>query len=121
MPKVYVVHDNPNDPKDFLPAEEYGDLIILFDRQLFATQIPLCYARMRELMRDAKPEDWLIPTGHPALIFAAGEIWSYITGQMNLLIWDGQRKRYIPMKVKNDGTNERANYTGQRTFSKEIR
>lgn len=121
MPKVYVLHDNPNDPKDFLPAEEYGDLIILFSQQLFATQVPRCYAQMREGMRNAKPEDWLIPTGHPALIFAAGEIWVQITGQMNLLIWDNQRKKYVPMKVREDGTFEGTNYPSERTFRSKTR
>lgn len=99
MPKVYVLHDNPYAPKNFLPAEEYGEIVYLFNTHISKSHISRCISQLREKLRGAGSEDWIIPVGHPALIFAVGHVWFDITRNFNLLVWDQQTAGYIPLRV----------------------
>ena len=53
-----------------------------------------------KLLKDFRPEDYLLLIGDPALIGVACSIVSDITnGKYNLLKWDRQERKYYPIKI----------------------
>ena len=55
---------------------------------------------LRKLLRDIKPDDYLLLTGDPSIIFLVGPIVHYYTGgKINLLKWDRQEKVYYPVPI----------------------
>ncbi len=99
MSRVFVLHDNPFSPKDFTPAEEYGEITYLFQTHIAAHHLKRCAGQMRDKMRGASKDDWLIATGPPALIAIAGHIWYDMTGSFNMLAWDNYSFKYIPVEI----------------------
>jgi hypothetical protein len=56
--------------------------------------------KLRKLLKDFKPDDYLLLTGDPAIIGVACSIVSDITnGKYNLLKWDRQERKYYPIKI----------------------
>ena len=60
---------------------------------------PLIF-KLKNLVKDFKPTDYLLLTGDPAII---GVVCSFVSeqtnGRYNLLKWDRQEKRYYPIKI----------------------
>ncbi len=100
MAKVFVLQDNPYSPKNFLPAEEFGELVFLFHHHISAHHVPRALSQLRDKLRGVERDDWLIPVGHPALILVVGHVWFDMTSSMNLLVWDQQLSRYVPLRIK---------------------
>lgn len=94
MSKVYVLQDNPYSPKNFISAEEHGEIIFVFTHHISNSHLPKCVSQLYEKFRDAGGDDYLILSGHPALIAAAGKVWYDRTGGMNFLVWDKQSATY---------------------------
>ncbi len=100
MNKVFVLHDNPYSPRDFTPAEEFGEIVYLFQTHISTHHLPRIAGQLRDKMRGATNEDWLIATGPPALIALAGYIWADMTGnRLRLLAWDNHSHSYIPVEM----------------------
>ena len=60
---------------------------------------PLIF-KLRKLLKNYNPEDYLLLTGDPALIGVACSIVSDITnGKYNLLKWDKQERQYYPITI----------------------
>ena len=60
---------------------------------------PLIF-KLRKLLQNYTPQDYLLLTGDPAIICVAGSIVSDITnGKYNLLKWDKQERRYYPIEI----------------------
>jgi hypothetical protein len=56
--------------------------------------------KLRRLLKDFKPKDYLLLTGDPAIIGVACSIVSDMTnGKYNLLKWDKQERRYYPIEI----------------------
>jgi hypothetical protein len=56
--------------------------------------------KLRKLLQDYKPKDYLLLTGDPAIIGVTCSIVSDITGgKYNLLKWDKQERRYYPIEI----------------------
>ena len=67
--------------------------------QIIFSPGPLIF-KLRKLLKDFKPDDYLLLTGDPAIIGVACSIVSDITnGKYNLLKWDRQERKYYPIKV----------------------
>jgi len=104
--KVYVIQELPGTkagtPKiNIMSAREYGDFNFLLPEfsQIIFSPGPLVF-KLRKLLRDYTPEDYLLLTGDPAIIGIACSIVSEITnGKFNLLKWDRQEKMYYPLKI----------------------
>ena len=109
MSTVYILQENPHSPKNFLPAEEFGELVILFQHHISPTLINRCIAQLREKLRGMTKNDWIIPVGHPALIAAAGYVAHDLTGEINILSWDQQTRQYIPIRINPNGPNPTGN------------
>ena len=103
---VYLVQDVPGTkagtPKiNIVGAMEYGEVRSLLPElsQIIFSPGPLIF-KLRKLLKDFKPEDYLLLTGDPAIIGVACSIVSDITnGKYNLLKWDRQERQYYPIKI----------------------
>ena len=103
---VYVIQELPGTkagtPKiNIMSAREYGDFNFLLPEfsQIIFSPGPLVF-KLRKLLKDYTPEDYLLLTGDPAIIGIACSIVSDLTnGKFNLLKWDRQEKMYYPLKI----------------------
>lgn len=110
MPKIYA----PQQPSRYdasmqlwvpsmnlLPAEKYGQLVILLPPNLNSAQTAPLVAVMKERMAGYTEEDAIIAVGDPSLIAAAAGIALRKTGgSLRLLKWDRQAKDYIMTELK---------------------
>ena len=104
--KVYVIQDIPGTregrPKiNIIGAGHYGELKVLLpeNAQIILSAGPLVF-KLRKLLKNYTPEDYLLLTGDPAIIGVACSIVSDITnGQYRLLKWDKQERRYYPIEI----------------------
>ena len=103
---VYVLQDIPGTrdgrPKiNIIGASEFGTLKVLLPEtsQIILSPGPLVF-KLRKMLRDYKPEDYLLLTGDPAIIGVACSVVSDITnGKYTLLKWDKQERRYYPISI----------------------
>ena len=108
---VYVVQEiagtREGRPKfNIMGAAEYGKLKFLLDErsQMIFSPGPLIF-KLKNLVKDFKPTDYLLLTGDPAIIGVVCSLVSDITnGRYNLLKWDRQEKRYYPIEIDLYGT-----------------
>lgn len=98
MSKVYITQDVGK--INFVPAEEYGELVPVIDRPVNHTQLKRSMARMQDVLRDITAQDWIVPAGHPALIALAGYLMADRTGYIRILAWDNMSGRYVPSEVR---------------------
>ena len=110
-PNVWVVQEiagtREGRPKiKIMVAAEYGKLKFLLDErsQMIFSPGPLIF-KLKNLVRDFKPTDYLLLTGDPAIIGVVCCLVSDITnGKFNLLKWDRQEKKYYPIEIDVYGT-----------------
>ena len=110
-PNVWVVQEiagtREGRPKfNIMGASEYGNLKFLLDErsQMIFSPGPLIF-KLKNLVRNFKPTDYLLLTGDPAIIGVVCCLVSDITnGKFNLLKWDRQEKKYYPIEIDVYGT-----------------
>jgi hypothetical protein len=103
---VYVIQDVPGTregrPKiNIIGASQFGTLRVLLpeNAQIILSAGPLIF-KLRQLLQNYTPNDYLLLTGDPAIIGVACSIASDITnGKYNLLKWDKQERRYYPVEI----------------------
>ena len=103
---VYVIQEiagtRDGTPRiNIMGAAEYGSLKFLLPElsQIIFSPGPLIF-KLRKLLKDFRPEDYLLLTGDPAIIGVACSIVSDITnGKYNLLKWDRQERKYYPISI----------------------
>ena len=116
VPKVYVVQEiagtREGRPKfNIMGAAEYGKLVFLLDErsQMIFSPGPLII-KLKNLLKDFRPTDYLLLTGDPAIIGVVCCLISETTnGRFNLLKWDRQEKRYYPIEIDVYGTGAKSN------------
>jgi hypothetical protein len=104
--KVYILQELPGtkagSPKiNIIGASKYGTLVTLLPEfsQIILSPGPLVF-KLRKLLQDYKPTDYLLLTGDPAIIGVACSIVSECTnGKYNLLKWDRQERTYYPIEI----------------------
>ena len=105
-PIVYVIQEIPGtregQPKiNIVGASKFGELKVLLPElsQIIFSPGPLIF-KLRKLLNNYTPEDFLLLTGDPAIIGVACSIVSDITnGKYKLLKWDKQERRYYPIVI----------------------
>ena len=105
-PTVYVIQEIPGtkagNPKiNILGAAEYGVFKFLLPEfsQIIFSPGPLIY-KLRQSLKNYRPNDFLLLTGDPAIIGVACSIVSDITnGKYNLLKWDKQERKYYSIAI----------------------
>lgn len=103
---VYIIQELPGtrigQPKfNIMGAQKYGKLKPLLPEhsQIVLSPGPLI-AKLRSLLKDYTPKDYLLLTGDPAIIGVACSIASDITnGRYNVLKWDRQERTYYPIEI----------------------
>ena len=106
LPIVYVIQEIPGTrdgkPKiNIMGASKYGEFKFLLPEfsQIIFSPGPLIF-KLKQSLKDYKPEDYLLLTGDPAIIGVACSIVSDMTnGKYNLLKWDKQEKQYYPIEI----------------------
>ena len=106
MPTVYVLQEiagtRDGRPKiNIMGASQYGRIKFLLPElsQIIFSPGPLVF-KLRQLLRDYKPTDYLLLTGDPAIIGVACSIVSDLTnGKYNLLKWDKQERKYYAIEI----------------------
>ena len=117
-PVVYVLQEIPGTregrPKiNIVGASKYGELVFLLPElsQIIFSPGPLVF-KLRKLLKNYTPEDYLLLTGDPAIIGVACSIVSDITnGKYKLLKWDKQERKYYPIEIN---LHERGNIDDDR-------
>ena len=103
---VYVIQEIPGTkagaPKiNIIGASEYGTFKFLLPEfsQIIFSPGPLIF-KLRQSLKDYKPEDYLLLTGDPAIIGVACALVSDMTnGKYKVLKWDKQERRYYPIEI----------------------
>ena len=107
--KVYVIQEIPGSqagtPKinimgaaSYATSNKFNFLLPEFSQIIFSPG-PLVF-KLRKLLKDYTPEDYLLLTGDPAIIGIACSIVSDLTnGKFNLLKWDKQERKYYPIEI----------------------
>ena len=103
---VYVIQEIPGTkegrPKiNILGAAEYGVFKFLLPEfsQIIFSPGPLIF-KLRQSLKNYRPNDYLLLTGDPAIIGVACSIVSDITnGKYNLLKWDKQERKYYSIAI----------------------
>ena len=106
LPKVYVIQEiagtREGRPKiNIMGASQYGTFKFLLPElsQIIFSPGPLIM-KLRQGLKNYKPNDYLLLTGDPAIIGVACSIASDITnGKYNVLKWDKQERRYYPITI----------------------
>ena len=106
LPTVYVLQEiagtRDGRPKIIIMgASQYGRIKFLLPElsQIIFSPGPLVF-KLRQLLRDYKPTDYLLLTGDPAIIGVACSIVSDLTnGKYNLLKWDKQERKYYAIEI----------------------
>jgi|TARA_R100001224_G_scaffold95593_1_gene65203 hypothetical protein len=105
-PIVYILQELPGtkagSPKiNIMSASKYGEFKFLLPEfsQIIFSPGPLIF-KLRNLLKDYTPHDYLLLTGDPAIIGVACSIVADNTnGKFNLLKWDKQDRMYYPIKI----------------------
>ena len=105
-PMVYVLQEIPGtrfgNPKiNIVGASEYGEIKFLLPElsQIMWSPGPLIF-KLRSLLKNYTPDDYLLLVGDPAIIGVACSIVSDITnGKYKLIKWDKQERRYYPIEI----------------------
>ena len=113
IPTVYVLQELPGtkagSPKiNIMSASKHGDFKFLLPEftQIIFSPGPLIY-KLRSLLKNYTPQDFLLLTGDPAIIGVACSIVSEMTnGKFKLLKWDKQDRVYYPIEIN---LNEKGN------------
>ena len=105
-PIVYILQELPGtkagSPKiNIMSASKYGEFKFLLPEfsQIIFSPGPLIF-KLRNLLKDYTPHDYLLLTGDPAIIGVACSIVADVTnGKFNLLKWDKQDRIYYPIEI----------------------
>ena len=106
LPTVYVLQEiagtrDGRQKINIMGASQYGRIKFLLPElsQIIFSPGPLVF-KLRQLLRDYKPTDYLLLTGDPAIIGVACSIVSDLTnGKYNLLKWDKQERKYYAIEI----------------------
>jgi hypothetical protein len=90
--RVYIVHDLGK--LNFLPAEDYGVLVSCVEGHVSPTAVRRAINLLQRKLTGITRDDYIIASGHPALIAAAGAFQADATGNLRILCWDNQTQRY---------------------------
>ena len=81
-------------------AKRFGEIEVLLQPGANRAAVGQIAVAMRDMLKDARPGDFLVPTGDPALIAIASIYLSRVDGVLRLLKWDNRTSDYTPMEIK---------------------
>jgi len=85
---------------DLTAAREYGSLEVLLPSGPVLISPQLSVMKLREKLRDFRPNDWLLCLGDPVVIAAASAIIAEVNGGVvPALVWDRQVRKYLAIVI----------------------
>ena len=96
---VFLIQENPY--INVLSAQEYGDIVLLFEsgQQIMFSPQP-AIKKLRRKLKDFDDNDYLLMMGDPAAMGIACCVASDINrGRFKILKWDKIQKRYYSVSV----------------------
>lgn len=98
MPTVYIVQEVKN--RNYAPAVRYGELKLLLPEGNITLSTAPTIRRLRKLLKDMTPEDYLMCSGDPVAIGLACAVASDIlNGKLKLLKWENREGVYFPLEA----------------------
>ena len=98
-PTVFLIQENPY--INVLSAEEYGDIVVLFEsgQQIMFSPQP-AIRKLKRKLKDFNDDDYLLMMGDPAAMGIACCVAAEMNrGKFNILKWDKKAQRYYPVSV----------------------
>ena len=96
---VFVLEDD--NKKNFISAQQYGDLrIILPFGTTMGRKTDDLMLLLDRALSDFSDEDYIIPTGDPAIMLAAGAMLGRDHNVITILKWDRQNNTYFPTTIE---------------------
>ena len=98
-PTVFLVQENPY--INVLSAQEYGDIVLLFEsgQQIMFSPQP-AIRKLKRKLKDFDDGDYLLMMGDPAAMGIACCIAAEMNrGRFNILKWDKKQQRYYPVTI----------------------
>lgn len=100
--RVFVVqqHLRRNDsgvlvPKhDLTPAAKFGELVYVMRAEDNPTDGSDILGRMRRVLKDITPDDYILPIGSTVLMVLVGVIAAEYQAKLNFLYWNGKDRDY---------------------------
>jgi hypothetical protein len=106
-PKVYITQENPN--LNYLPAEEYGEIVFLTRNEYSPIRNSLSNDKLldelRVKLRDFRPrEDFVVISGSPVVSGIVFMLIREITDTLNVLRWSNRDYVYqhLIISLKNN-------------------
>lgn len=82
--------------QDLTHAKTFGALKIISKGRIESFKMDILCATALDALKDSRPDDWLITTGHMVLGIIAAVEFIRRHNRLNLLIWHAVHHRYIP-------------------------
>ncbi len=81
---------------DLTPAAAYGKPVVLINNGKLPLMAAPLIQNLRQGLKDFNDDDFLLPVGSPAAMAFAGAVAAEMNrGQLNVLVWDKETRRYI--------------------------
>lgn len=99
MSTVYIVQDSFG--KNLAPAREYGDMLIILDRNDAQHTIDFLVEKLRKKLSAITPQDYLLLIGDPIAIGIATSIALHNNcGILQVLRWDREHYKYDVKEIR---------------------
>ncbi len=86
---------------DFTSAEKYGELVFLLSPVAVPNNPQEVIEQLQEKLSNFSDEDYLLLVGNPCFIgWATAAAAGKNEGRVNMLQWNGRRKRYYEIKAR---------------------
>jgi hypothetical protein len=92
MRNIYVVNKSSH---DFSPAKDFGRLIFCSEGRLNRYATNDMARRFSEVMKDSKPEDYILPCSLNIANIVAGAVFAVKHSRINLLIFKPRTNEYV--------------------------
>jgi hypothetical protein len=93
MATVYITNRGPH---DFSSAQKYGKLVFLSRGIFNPYAVGRMYRTFHSQLKRSTSQDYLLITGLTIMNIIAAVVFSNMHGQLNLLLYDMERNRYVP-------------------------
>lgn len=91
-PIVYIIQDTG---KNFLPAQKYGELRVIFTKQHRDVSYNEAMEHILTVLQNFSDNDYIVPTGDPLLIgLTVAAAFNACENHLQLLRWNATEYRY---------------------------
>jgi len=81
------------------PAKKFGELKVMLPPEANRLEIVSIVSVLKRMMKDYRPEDYVVALGDPTIIAIAAVLAERAAGSLRLLKWDRIEREYVLMEV----------------------